>query len=1544
MSPNSGTTAGGTAVTITGTNFAAGATVTFGGTAATNVVVVSGTQITATTPAGSVGAVTVTVTNLGVSGGNLASGFTYVVAPTVSSVSPNSGPIAGGTAVTITGTNFAAGATVKFGATAATNVVVVSSTSITATTPAGSAGAVTVTVTVNGQSGSLTNGFTYVVTPTVSSVSPNSGSTAGGTAVTITGTNFVAGATVTFGSAAATNVVVVNSTTITATTPAGSTGAVTVTVTVSGQSGSLASGFTYVVAPTVSNVSPNNGPATGGTAVTITGTNFAAGATVKFGATAATNVVVVSSTSITATTPAGSAGAVTVAVTVNGQTGSLTNGFTYVVPPTVSSVSPSSGSTVGGTAVTITGTNFAAGATVTFGSAAATNVVVVNSTTITATTPAGSTGAVTVTVTVSGQSGSLASGFTYVVAPTVSSVSPNNGPAAGGTAVTITGTNFAAGATVKFGATAATNVVVVSNTSITATTPAGAGAVTVTVTVNGQSGSLTNGFTYTGTVAISFGQVAAATPQSPTATVAVTYPAAQTAGDLNVVVVGWNDTTATVQSVKDSAGNTYSLAIGPTTGTGLQQSIYYAASIVGGNNTVTVTFSQAAAFPDVRVLEYRGVTTLDVTAGASGSSTAANSGAATTTSANELIFGANMVSTLTGAAGSGFTSRIITSPDGDIAEDKLVTTAGSNSATATLNGSGPWVMQMATFSAVSGPVPTVSSVSPNSGSTTGGTAVTITGTNFTAGATVTFGATAATNVVVVNSTTITATAPAGSAGAVTVAVTANGQSGSLASAYTYIAPPTVSSVGPSGGPPPGGTAVTISGTNFAAGATVTFGSAPATNVTVVNSTTITATTPAGSAGAVTVTVTNSNGLSGSLTSGFTYAAPPTVTGVSPNSGTTLGGTAVTITGTNLFSGATVTFGNNAATNVVVVNNTTVTATTPVGSAGAVTVTVTVGGQSGSLASAFTYVVTAGITAPGNFAGALMGTSAPTYIAGQEYYNATAGTSFTTAPFNSTGADLLVMFLGCHNNTVFTITDSHGNTWLPLAGPAYKVGTESFPMEGEFFYAPNATTGTSHTVTVALSQTEPLVMSIAALSGDNIYSPIDSYSSITGDNGTVAKYVASTPLTTSQPNDLLLGIVKGFGNNTYTAGTGYTSQSASTGLNFGAETQTASSAGNYTSSFTASVGDFWQTVIAAIAPKPNETVLLWTASTGGIIANYNIERCTGLGCSSFSQIASVPSSTLTYTDTTISSGTVYNYRVRAQDSSGTFSPYSSVLALSPIMPYVVSSLAATPARKLSWNASAESGGSISQYSIERCTGLGCSNFSQIATTSSTAYTDTSAAAGTIYNYRVRAQDANNFYGPYSVTAVASIPAYFDNAVDGGNNGGSTTSLTYSYAVGSNSNRLLLVNLIGDVSADDISSVKYAGASMTLVTKVQTPGDRWHYLYYLLAPASGTNNVVITAGSSHYLISEATSWYNIAQTGQPLANATNTAAGGVVSMTTSLPASSNNVIVAESMWAPIGILPANGSSELIADSAFQSLGMFTSVASPVTPAFPVSITNT
>lgn len=369
--------------------------------------------------------------------------------------------------------------------------------------------------------------------------------------------------------------------------------------------------------------------------------------------------------------------------------------------PIVSSLSPTSGTTAGGTAVTITGANFVNGATVTFGGVAATGVSVANSTTIAATTPVHSAGPVDVTVTNPGAaSGTLNGGFTYLnpTGPTATSVTPNSGPTGGGTTVTISGANFVSGATVTFGGTPATGVSVPSSTSMTAVTPAhSAGPVTVTVTnPDLQSASLTGGFTYGTPATISFIQVAAAVPQSSPTSVPVSYVSPQTVGDLNVVVVGWNNSTSTVQSIQDSAGNTYSLAIGPTTGTSLRQSIYYASNIKGGSNTVTVTFNQATAFPDIRILEYRGVTTLDVVAGASGSGTTANSGSATTTAANELIVGANMVSSLTTGPGSGFTTRIITSPDGDIVEDRVVTSTGSYSATSPLT-SGAWVMQMVTF-------------------------------------------------------------------------------------------------------------------------------------------------------------------------------------------------------------------------------------------------------------------------------------------------------------------------------------------------------------------------------------------------------------------------------------------------------------------------------------------------------------------------------------------------------------------------------------------------------------------------------------------------------------------------------------------------------------------------------------------------------------------------------------------------------------------------------------------------------------------------------
>ena len=114
---------------------------------------VSSTSITAVAPAHAAGAVNVVVTNTDAQSGTLTSGFTYNTAPvsnpapTVTTIAPNAGTINGGTAVTIRGTGFLAGATVKLGGTSATAVTVVNSTTISATTPAHAAGAASVVVT-----------------------------------------------------------------------------------------------------------------------------------------------------------------------------------------------------------------------------------------------------------------------------------------------------------------------------------------------------------------------------------------------------------------------------------------------------------------------------------------------------------------------------------------------------------------------------------------------------------------------------------------------------------------------------------------------------------------------------------------------------------------------------------------------------------------------------------------------------------------------------------------------------------------------------------------------------------------------------------------------------------------------------------------------------------------------------------------------------------------------------------------------------------------------------------------------------------------------------------------------------------------------------------------------------------------------------------------------------------------------------------------------------------------------------------------------------
>ena len=202
----------------------------------------------------------------------------------------------------------------------------------------------------------------------------------------------------------------------------------------------------------------------------------------------------------------------------------------------------------------------------------------------------------------------------------------------------------------------------------------------------------------------SFVQATYADPQSSPSSVSAAFTSAQTAGNLDVVIVAWSDSTTQVTSVTDSKGNAYQLAVGPTRLTGsASQSIYFAKNIApaaAGANTVTVAFNAGAPFPDLRILEYGGMdpgTIVDVTAAATGNSATSNSGAVTTMNANDLLVGANYVATSSSTAGTNFTRRLFTSPDSDLVEDRVVTATGSYSATAALSPSGWWIMQMVAF-------------------------------------------------------------------------------------------------------------------------------------------------------------------------------------------------------------------------------------------------------------------------------------------------------------------------------------------------------------------------------------------------------------------------------------------------------------------------------------------------------------------------------------------------------------------------------------------------------------------------------------------------------------------------------------------------------------------------------------------------------------------------------------------------------------------------------------------------------------------------------
>ncbi|OWK39897.1 Flagellar hook-length control protein FliK [Fimbriiglobus ruber] len=963
ISPSSGTVAGGTTVTITGTNLGGATAVTFGGTAAT-ILSDSATQLVVTDPAGAAGTVDVVVTTSGgTSQAETADKFTYQsAAPYVTSINPSVGPTAGGTTVTLTGTGLAGATAVTFGGTSAT-IVSDSASQIVVTTPPGAAGIADVLVTTSAGTSAGSPAYAFVYTaptgPTVASVSPSSGPAAGGTTITIAGTNLGGATAVTFGGTTAT-ILSDSATQLVVTDPAGATGTVDVVVTT--QAGSSQTGatdkFTYQAPlPVVTGVSPGSGPATGGITVTLTGTDLDAATTVDFNSTPAT-IVSGTATQLVVTVPAGTAGnAAYVTVTTPAGTSAVTSAdyFTYTAPaPVITGVSPSLGTA--GTTVTVTGLYLNGAVGVQFGALGNLGTATILSDTATqivVTAPTESPGTVDIRVenSLAISAVTQADQYTYAGVPNVTVVSPANGPASGGNSVTLTGTDLGGASAVYFGGTPGT-IVSDSATQLVATAPAGTAGSGLFVTVTtpgGTSGDFASAmYTYQ----------TATSPPAPAPTVTGISPSSgSTVGGTLVTIAG------------TGLGNATAVAFGGTAGTIVSDSAtqIVAAAPAGAAGTVFVTVTTP------------GGTSGDLAAAAYTYQTATSPPApAPTVTGISPSFGSTaggILVTITGTDLGNATAVAFGGIGGTIVSDNATQvvaiapagTAGPVDVTV-FTAAGTSATGPNQFTYVSPPpaAPSVTGISPSSGSTAGGTLVTIIGTDLGNATAVAFGGIGGT-IVSDSATQIMATAPAGAAGAVNVTVfTAAGTSATGPDPFTYVSPPpmapTVAGISPSSGSTVGGTLVTIAGTGLGNATAVAFGGTAGTIVSD-SATQIVAAAPAGAAGTVFVTVTTPGGTSGDLAAAaYTYqtatsppAPAPTVTGISPSFGSTAGGILVTITGTDLGNATAVAFGGIGGT-IVSDNATQVVAIAPAGTAGPVDVTVfTAAGTSATGPNQFTYV-------------------------------------------------------------------------------------------------------------------------------------------------------------------------------------------------------------------------------------------------------------------------------------------------------------------------------------------------------------------------------------------------------------------------------------------------------------------------------------------------------------------------------------------------------------------------------------------------------------
>jgi hypothetical protein len=815
LTPNSGVV--GTSVAIIGTNFGSTqgtSTVTFNGTAAT-VTSWSPTVIVAAVPAGATtGNVVVTVN--GVAGTGIP--FTVTTAsPTITNLSPASA-IAGGAAFTLTvnGSNFDSSAKVNWNGSPLTTTFV-SAAQVTAAVPANliaSAGTASITVATTAGTSSASTFTVQSGTPTITGISPTS-ATAGGVGFTLTvnGSNFDSSAKVNWNGSALTTTFV-NGTQVTAAVPANliaSAGTANITVTTNAGTSSATSFTVQAAAPTITSISPTSATV-GGSAFTLTvnGSNFDSSAKVNWNGSALTTTFV-NGTQVTAAVPASliaSAGTTNITVTTNSGTSAGTTFTIQLGAPTITTINPTS-VTVGGSAFTLTvnGANFDSSAVVKWNSTALATTVV-NANQLTAAVPANlitSSGTASITVTTGvGTTSATSLAIQQAGVPTISTLDPAS-VTAGGNAflLTVNGTGFEASSVVKWNGTALTTIYVNSTelqAAISTDLVAAGGTVSVTVSGTGGTSSAANFIIKLGAPTIAGFNPTSANSNDPVFT---TLTVSGTNFDSSAVVK-WNGTALTTTFV--NAG---------------QVTAAVSASLIAspGTASITVTTTAGVSAPSNFTVNLGKptISSIDpISATAGGSSFTLK------------VIGTNFDSSATiNWNGTALTSQYVSATEVDATiASSLIATAGSATITVTTTAgtsSGSYTLT------INEAAPTVTGISPTSGTTAGGTSVNITGTNFTGATAVNFSSTAATSFNVNSSTGITAVSPAGSVGTVDVTVVTPTGTSAISSAdqFTYAVPlPTLSGTVVSG-PLSGGAAISASVQLYAAG-TAGYGMAPQT--------------------------------------------------------------------------------------------------------------------------------------------------------------------------------------------------------------------------------------------------------------------------------------------------------------------------------------------------------------------------------------------------------------------------------------------------------------------------------------------------------------------------------------------------------------------------------------------------------------------------------------------------------------------------------------------------------------------------------------------